>query len=40
MRTGLTIQQPVTLTASRMMMVPHICTPSRSQMMGGGGRHR
>jgi hypothetical protein len=38
MRPGLAVQQPVTLTA-RATFVPHICTPSRSQMMGGG-HHR
>jgi hypothetical protein len=38
MRPALHPQQPVTLTA-RATFVPHICTPSRTQMMGGG-RHR
>jgi hypothetical protein len=34
MRSGRAIQQPVTLTGVR-----HICTPSRSQMIGGGQHH-
>jgi hypothetical protein len=33
------IQQQVTLTA-RTTGARHICTPSRSGMMGGGGHHR
>jgi hypothetical protein len=39
MRASRTIQQPVTLTA-RSAGVRHICTPSRSQMLGAGGAHR
>lgn len=38
MRSARAIQQPVTLTA-RATGMPHICTPSRSQMMGSG-HHR
>jgi hypothetical protein len=37
MRPSLAIQQPVTMTA-RATGIPHICTPSRS-MMVGAGRH-
>jgi hypothetical protein len=41
MRTGMTPQQPVTLTASRTSYYPGChCTPSRSQALGGGGHHR
>jgi hypothetical protein len=39
MRPSLAIQQPVTLTA-RATGVPHICTPSRSMMVGGGHHGR
>jgi hypothetical protein len=39
MRASRAIQQPVTLTA-RSAGVRHICTPSRSQMVGAGGAHR
>jgi hypothetical protein len=39
MRASRAIQQPVTLTA-RSTGVPHICTPSRSQMLGASGPHR
>jgi hypothetical protein len=39
MRASRVIQQPVTLTA-RSAGVRHICTPSRSQMVGAGGAHR
>jgi hypothetical protein len=39
MRASRAIQQPVTLTA-RSTGVRHICTPSRSQMVGAGGAHR
>ena len=35
MRSGRAFQQPVTLTAGSTGM-RHICTPSRSQMIGGG----
>jgi hypothetical protein len=37
MRAARAMQQPVTLTA-RASGIPHICTPSRSLMMGGGRR--
>jgi hypothetical protein len=41
MRAARAIQQPVTLTArSTGLGVRHICVPSRSQMIGGGGSHR
>jgi hypothetical protein len=37
MRTGMTAQPPVTLTASRAFYYPGChCTPSRSQALGGG----
>jgi hypothetical protein len=39
MRSARAIQQPVTLTA-RTTGARHICTPSRSGMMGGGGHRR
>jgi hypothetical protein len=39
MRASRAIQQPVTLTA-RTAGVPHICTPSRSMMVGGGHHGR
>jgi hypothetical protein len=39
LRPSLAIQQPVTLTA-RATGVPHICTPSRSMMVGGGHHGR
>jgi hypothetical protein len=45
MRPGLNVQRPLTLTAGSMGL-PRTCTgggtctPSRSQMLGGGGHHR
>jgi hypothetical protein len=40
MRTGMTAQQPVTLTANRNFFYPGChCTPSRAQALGSGG-HR
>ena len=39
MRASRAIQQPVTLTA-RSTGVRHICTPSRSQMIGAAAAHR
>jgi hypothetical protein len=39
MRPSLAIQQPVTLTA-RATGIPHICTPSRSMMVGAGHHGR
>jgi hypothetical protein len=39
MRTGMTAQPPVTLTANRNVFYPGChCTPSRAQALGGGGR--
>jgi hypothetical protein len=39
MRSARAIQQPVTLTAG-VTGARHICTPSRSRIMGSGGAHR
>lgn len=39
MRAARAVQQPVTLTA-RTTGARHVCTPSRSGIMGGGGHHR
>jgi hypothetical protein len=38
LRPARAIQQPVTLTARSTAIPMHICTPSRSMMMGGGHR--
>jgi hypothetical protein len=41
MRTGMTPQPLVTLTANRNFYYPGChCTPSRAQALGGGGHHR
>jgi hypothetical protein len=41
MRTAMTPQAPVTLTASRISFYPGChCTPSRSMALAGGGHHR
>jgi hypothetical protein len=41
MRTGMTAQPLVTLTANQNVFYPRChCTPSRSMALGGGGHHR
>jgi hypothetical protein len=40
MRPARAMQQPVRLTAQGPGMLPHVCTPSRSAMIGAHGGHR